>query len=67
MAIIRNGIDSIVRSSITHTDDITADMFAAVGASMQNSELRLNGVAYNGPLSETDEVLIVQRANSKGL
>ena len=54
-------------ASIRSTDDIGPAIFAALGASPDNSEFIVNGQPYEGPLSDGDLVLIRQRANSKGV
>lgn len=53
-------------SSIQSTDDIGPAIFAALGASSDNSEFIVDGQPYEGPLSDGDVVTIRQRANSKG-
>ena len=53
-------------ASIRSTDDIGPAIFAALGASSDNSEFIVDGQPYRGPLSDGDVVTIRQRANSKG-
>lgn len=53
-------------ASIQSTDDIGPAIFAALGASSDNSEFIVDGQPYSGPLSDGDVVTIRQRANSKG-
>lgn len=53
-------------SSIQDTSDIGPAIFAALGASSDNSEFIVDGQLYSGPLSDGDVVTIRQRANSKG-
>ncbi len=53
-------------ASIQSTDDIGPAIFAALGASPDNSEFIVNGQPYKGPLIDGDVVIIRQRANSKG-
>lgn len=53
-------------ASIRSTDDIGPAIFAALGASSDNSEFIVDGQPYSGPLSDGDVVTIRQRANSKG-
>jgi len=54
-------------ASIQSTDDIGPAIFAALGASSDNSEFIVNGQPYEGPLSDGDVVNIRQRANTKGV
>lgn len=65
MATISFGPSNSVTLPITHTNEISDTVYQLLGASADNTEKVLNGMVYDGPLVEGDEVVLRTRANSK--